>query len=787
MRFLIIGNIFRRIKKNGIYTIINIVGLSFGFTCALLIFLHVSKENSYNSAIPENDRVFHLLQKSPASPLGNTSISYAIPPMLAENFPEIEYFARTENYSSFSNCIFSYQPIDGDPAKVFNETSFFLADKDLFNIIQYPFLEGSRENALNGPTSIVLSKNTAARYFGDQPALGKILVFNNDKPYKVTGVVDFPDYTTFRFSMLAPISSLRTAEKLSGWDSNGEPFFKLSKNTNYTMFNAKLKNFIGEQGFEHIKNPEQISLSLLPITERRLYYNKNPLLLLVFIAIVVLIVSLLNYINMSSSLVQKRKSEIAMKKISGAGRMEIGQQFLIETFLISFIALIVGGTLTVLGTQIFRNIVGSDVQPFLEQHIWFCLAGSIALWIFSALLASIYPALILTGINPLVLFNKVDTIAKGKGSKNVLITFQFVISILLVIFTLMINRQYKFMANLPLGFNNKLVMQIPFTDQLKENYTHLKNELKQLSGVKNICSASSMPVGVPNHSYVAWTDSMDNKHEDSFGFAIVSDGYTQTFGMSMIKGNEFEQDRTDELQGIIINETAANILGYENPIGKQVYFWGKENTVIGVVKDFQNNYIFNKIKPMVMSAHPDNQGFTKFLFISLRNENIINTIKQVESTVQKITPDVPFEYSFINDGVLGYINEIKEINKAFQFASVIAIFLAIIGLIALTYHSTRVRIKEIGVRKVNGAHVWEIVGLLNKSVIKNLILALIIATPIAWIILYQLLLGIYNRTNIAWWVFAVSGGVVCLIALFTVSWQCWQAARRNPVEALRYE
>lgn len=787
MAIINFGKTFRYLRKNWIFTAINIGGLAFGFICAILILLHVAKEKSYNQTIPEHERAFNLLQKDPETPLGNTTISYALSPLLAEHFPEIEYYARTENYSQFSNCIVTCQPGDKHSLLSFNESDFYIADENLFEIIQYPFLEGSGKEALKKPNSIVLSEATAHKYFGDEPALGKKLTLNNDQSFIVSGIVQFPEYTTFRFSMLAPMTTLRSASKLAGWDSNGQPYFKLHKNIDYKAFNKKLKNFYSDLQPEQVRNPEQLSLELLPITERHLYYNRNPLYLLIFIGLTVLTASVLNYVNMSTSLVQKRRPEIALKKISGAGRSTIGLQFMWETLLIGFIAVSLGGILAVLGIPVFRNLVGSDLQAYLNAHFDLFIFGSLCLWLLTSLLAGFYPAMILSGVKPLILFRKKDKAQSGLLSKNILITVQFVISVILLVLTLMVHRQYKHMANMPLGFDNDMVMQIPFTNQLKDNYTNLKNELKQIPAVKNVCAASSMPAGIPNHSGVSWVDSQGTKHDDSFAFAIVSDGYTQTFDMNMVTGNEFVDKRPEELKGVIINEAAARRLGIENPVGTLLQFWGKENPVIGVVNDFQNNYLFNTVKPMIISAHPENQGFTKYLYVSLMPGNVDQTINKVEKIIKQLSPGFPFEYHFTTAEVQGYIDELKELNQTFRFASLVAILLAVVGLIALSYHATQARVKEIGIRKVNGAKRNEIVGLLNSALLKSVLIAFIIASPIAWIIVFNLLKGIGNKTDIPLWVFIFAGALVGLIAMLTVSWQSWRAASRNPVESLRYE
>jgi putative ABC transport system permease protein len=777
----------RFLRKNAAFSLLTLAGLAIGFTCSIFIFLHVSKEKSYNKIIPEHERVFYLLQKSPDSPLGNTTISYALPVQLSEHFPEIENYARTENFSSFSNCVVSYQPEGKDGLLSFNEHEFCLADKELFEIAQYPFIEGSSEMALKETNSIELSKTTAQKYFGNEKALGKTLIFNNDQFFTVSGVVDIPQYVTFTFSMVAPLSSFRSEEYLKGWDSNGQPLFKLNKNVDYKAFNKKIQHFYAELKPANIQNPELLTLSLLPAAERRLYYNKNPLYLLIFVGVVVLVVSILNYVNLSTSMVQKRTSEIALKKISGAAKGAIGVQFFQETAIIGFMAVMLGGFLTVTGHPVFKMLTGSDVYPFLQNHIPVFIGISLLLWIIVTVLAGFYPAMVLSGVRPLLLFKKGKRSLAGMQGKNVLITFQFIISILLVILTLMVTKQYRHMAQMPLGFDNKMVMQIPLTNHLKSNYSSLKDELTKIAGIKDLCAASSMPAGIPNHSGVIWTDDKGEQHDESFAFAIVSEGYTQTFDMKLALGNEFVAGKPEDLNGLLINETAARYLGFENPVGKQIRFWGRESTIIGVVNDFQNNYLFNRVKPMVMSAHPKNQGFTKFLFVSLAPGNIESTLKEVEKTIKQISPDFPFEYNFTNAETEAYINEIKEINHAFSFASIISIFLATIGLVALSYHATQMRIKEIGIRKVNGAKSIELVKLLNGSLARNIVIAYAIACPIAWMIVHRLLQGIENRTTISAWIFLFAGVLVGAVAMLTVSVQSWQAARRNPVEALRYE
>lgn len=778
---------FRFLRNNLKFTLLNIIGLSFGFSCALFIMMHVVKETSFNSELPEHQRVFQLAQKSPESQLGNTTISYALTPLLANSFPEIETAARTECYGNFNSCILSVKSVVDSSLISFNEPSFYLADQSLFRILQFRFIEGSPERALNRPNSIVLSDVTARKFFGTAPALGKVITLNQEKDFVVSGVVEFPSYVTFRFSVLAPLSSLRSEKYLAGWDSNGEPYFKLSKNVDYKAFNQKICHFYSSISPKEVKNPEQLTLSLIPITDRHLYYNKNPLYLLMLIGFVVLMVSILNYINLSTSLVQKRSSEIALKKISGAAKHHISLQFFSETALIAGAAILIGLGMTWVGTSFFRQLTGSDLSPFLHQHGRFFLISGFSLWLIVSLLASSYPSLILSGVKPLALFKKGSSGPLKSKGKYALLTVQFIISILLIILTLMIDRQYRFMADMPLGFDNNMVMQIPLSSPLKNKYDNLADELQKLPEVKAICAASSMPAGIPNNSGVSWTDLKGEKQDDSFGFAIVSEGYTQTFDMEIVLGESYSKEKGNLTNGILVNESAARRLGFYNPIGQTIRFWGRESTIIGVVKDFQNNYLFNTVKPMVISAHPKNQHFTKFLFVSLQTRNSAESINKIEAILKPFLMGLPFEYHFTKAETEDYIKEILQLNKVFRFASVISIILALVGLVALTYQATRSRTKEIGIRKVNGARRFELIILLNRSFMLAVGLAFLIAVPIAYLIVEHLLQGIGNRTTISIWIFLAAGLIVGMAAFITAGWLCWQAATRNPVEALRYE
>ena len=294
----------------------------------------------------------------------------------------------------------------------FNESSFYLADASFFNIIKYPFVEGVREMALNAPNAIVITEETSKKYFGNEPALGKNLVLNGKHNFTVSGVVKIPDYVTFHFSMVAPMTTVRSAQNLAGWNSNGRSIIKLKRGVDVNGFNEKVKHYYSNFNPTVVRNPEQVTLELLPINKMRLHYNSNPLYLLIFIGSVILIVSILNYVNMFTSLTQKRKSEIALKKISGANDNMIGRQFMQETFVICFCAVLLGIFVARIGIPTFQDITGSDVLPYLNSHITLFIITSVVIWIVISIAAGFYPSLLLAKVKPLIL------VGKGKTTNN---------------------------------------------------------------------------------------------------------------------------------------------------------------------------------------------------------------------------------------------------------------------------------------------------------------------------------------------------------------------------------
>lgn len=775
-------NILRYLGKNIGFTTVNILGLALGITCTITITTHTIKENSYNKSIPGHEQIFHLLKKTPDNVSGTTYITYGLAPKLADRYSEIKHFTRFENYANFSDCSITIRTEAGE-MKTFSEHNFYVADSSFFKVFEYPFIEGDPINSLNTPDGIVLSEETAKKYFGNNTAVGNTLIFNSNQYYTVTGVVKIPNYVTVDFDLLAPIYTVYLPGMLNrvGGNQNGEPYIRLETNVDYQLFGAKIRNFYDE--FVQEANTDTIHLSLLPIADRRLYFGSESQYLLIFIGLVVLAISIFNYINMSVLLVSRRHGEIALKKISGASRQSIAKQFLLETSIMCFMAIVLGMVLTFIGAPLFEQLTGSDIEPFILSHFDLFVGYGLTTFLILIIATGFYPTMILSRMKPVLLLNQGKHRMRSKG---ILVTAQFVISIILIIMTFTISRQYKLMSEMPLGFENEFVMQIPFSEELKKKGDFLIEELRKTPGVNYAAAGSTSPVGIPHNYGVRWIDKGGTQREESMCFAIVTDGYTKTFQMEIVDGNPFDNGPNGR-DGVIVNESAARILGFDRAVGELVDFWGIECKVIAVVKDFQNNYLYNEIEPMIFFADPNRQGFTKFLFVSVNPNTATQTIANVEKLVMDVSPATVFEYTFTSAIVKEYLETVLQINRAFLTGSIMSIVLLIIGMIALTHHTIQAKIKEIGIRKVNGARIYEVILSLNKRYFIWIGIAFIIASPLSWYSVNFFLENFAYKTELSWWVFALAGMVALGIALLTVSYQSWKAATRNPVEALRYE
>ena len=775
---------FRNIKKFWQFSFINIIGLTIGISCVILITLWRTHENSFENFFSNPENIFLVSTRMASDPLdkGSYYTPYSLSKMLAENFPEIISYTRQENYSFFSTCNLS-STTDND--KRFYEQNFCLGDTSFFNIFDFPFKYGNAKTAFQDKNSLVLSEETAKKFFGDINPVGKSLIFNNIKELTVTGVVRVPENTQLKFDAMAVNNTIRDPNYLNGWDSNGPSFVRVNKNTNISELNNKLSTFLDGH-----KTPlvDDVVVGLYPLTKMHTRYGLKMLIfILSSISILILVISILNYITLSTALFSKRSKQVGISKITGALKSSISFQYIIESVLLSFMATILSIGIVELILPFFNTINESSITLGSFGGL---SKGIIALCILSIIvgvISGLYPSIILALKKPLNLLRETgNSRAKWFFGRRIMVVFQFAISIFLITATIFIYKQQTFLENNPLGFNDNYMLKMPINEKILSNYTSFYNELKRNPNIVNVTAASTVPAGIDNHSGLRWGAGDENFNRNT-KFAIVMPDYVKTFEMKMLEGEPFSFSDAASVYGYIINKAAADKMGFADPVGKTVNFWGRDGTVIGVVNNFQNNFRTREVRPLVLSANPDNSFFIKFIFVKINPADISNTISYIEGVSKQVAPDYPFEYNFVDQEINSFLDDGARFSKIILFFAVLAILLAALGLFGLTLFTVEKRTKEVGIRKVNGAKTTEVMGLLNKELVVWVTLAFIIAAPLTWRFMKMWLENFSYKTPLSWWVFLLAGIITMGLALLTVSFQSWKAATRNPVEALRYE
>lgn len=775
----------RNIAKYKLFSAINVFGLTIGIACTIIIFLWVKHQTSYNSFFSKKNQIYVLVTKTHASEESNSYTPYALSKRLAETYPEIINYTRHENNSFFQTNVLKYISEDGSNEKLFYEKEFYLGDTSFFKIFDFPFIFGNPETALNDEYSLVLTDKTAKKYFGDENPIEKNLILNNETEYTVTGVVQNPGNSSFYFDVLAVNTSVRDRNYLDGWDSNGPSFIEVSMNVSINELREKAANFL-----ETIDCPlkEGVLVDFVPITEFHLYYGLKYLVIIIAsVVILILIIACLNYINLSVALFNQRAKEVALKKIAGSFKAPVILQMLIESVIITIIAVNFAVVVVNMFLPFFNKIaesnislsdLGSNLQIISYLFVFALVIG---------IISGLYPAILLSLYKPINVLKPANpTGEKVSFSRKSMIILQFVISILLVTSTLIIFKQRKLLSSKPLGFDKEYIVEIPINKQLLNHFENFRNDILKNPDIINATAASTMPLGIGNHSGVRYGNGADDI-ETNTKFAIIMPGYINTFGMDMVQGEAFQFDKPTSLKGYIINESAVKRYGLTDPVGKNLQFWGRDGHVIGVVKDFENNFLKGKLKPLILSANPDNWFFIKYIFVKISPVNVQKSIKFLEKTSRAFAPDFPFEYKFVDKEIAGYLKDEIRFNKIIFIFSIIALLIACFGLFGMTLFSTERRTKEIGIRKTNGARTIEIMAMLSKDYTKWVIIAYVIACPLVYFLMKQWLQIFAYKTNLSWWVFALAGLITLVISLLTVSWQSWRAASRNPVEALRYE
>ena len=808
----------RSIFKQKEYAFINILGLTIGMACCLLIALFVIEEYSYDNFHRDGDRIYRMAleRKYPDHSTFYAVVPHSFSEVMVEDYPEIE--AACKLNANNANIIFRYEDSRGDE-KIFEENRFFHADSNFFNFFSVRLLKGNPNEVLVKPNTIVITESAAARYFGDIDPVGQTLK-TDFREYAITGVCeDIPDNSHFKFDLVGSWRSLPFSESLNYLAFSAATYLRLAPNTSPTGLEQKLPQMVATYAAAQVEERLEISFEdyvaagngyryfLQPLKDIRLKSNMEAELgtngditvvyIFISIAIFILVIASINFMNLATARSADRAREVGVRKVMGSDKKQLIKQFLSESMVISFISLVFALSVVTLSLPYFNQLFNNNLKLELLATP-FLLPGILLFTVLVGLLAGIYPAFVLSSFNPVnVLKGKLIHSAKGLWLRNGLVTFQFFISIVLIAGILVIYQQMEYMRTKNLGYNKDHVLVIDRTVALGDNWQAFDKEVLNLPGVKKLGHANTMP-GAPSSFFFGIQFQPEGVQDvlTTKGF-IVDDHFIDAMELEMVQGRAFSPEIEDSLS-IILNQSAVRTLGINDPIGAQLVTKGNNPfappdveiayTIVGVVKDFNFQSLRDEISPLVL-LNPGRENSINFgaVAVKISPENINQTINAIENKWNSITENEPFRYSFLDEDLLANYQAEQNSSQLLTIFTGLAILIACIGLFGLAAFISQQRTKEIGVRKVLGASVFGVVVLLSKDFTKLVVVAFVLSIPVAWYFINQWLQNFAYSVDISFWVFVISGFTALVIALLTVSYQALKTAIVNPMRSLRSE
>jgi putative ABC transport system permease protein len=766
---------WRNIKNNKIYSFINIMGLAIGMACCILILLWVQDELSFDKFHENYSDICRTIPELQGTKYSSNPLALAR--AFKEQYPEVRQITRfCDRY-----WLMKY----GD--KIYNESGA-LVDDDFLKIFTFPLIQGTPETVFASRESIVLTERSAAKYFGTQDPIGKSLLINNDIKLIVTGVLkDVPQNSHLQFDFLASMRLMGERGDTS-WSYEAGTYALLEKNVFLPDFANKISGFV----MEHDKRTNQkVVLHIQPLSQVHLYaLNGNDPIIYVYIfltiAIAILIIACINFINLSTARSNTRAKEIGLRKVVGAEKADIIKQFIGESMILSAIALLVAIGVVYLFLPAFNNLAQKQLTLNIAGDVstLFLLIGII---LFTGLASGSYPAFMLSSFRPVNVLKK-GKLQSGSGGfvlRRVLVVSQFTATIVLIIGTIVMYKQLSYIRNKDIGLNRDHVLAISMNRELREGYRSFKNEVKQHPNVINVTAARRLPTNIGHINPVYWEGKGPEDYVTMTDASVDYD-YFETLGMQIIQGRSFSEEYATDRENYVLNEEAARITGLESPIGKMFSCWEDEGKIIGIVKNFHTSSLHTEIGPVIFTLS-QRHGSHSYIFVKIRPNDVSGTIAYLKKKAAEFAPNNLFEYSFLDDEFnRQYVNDQRrgDIYKYFTF---LAIFVSCLGLFGMASFTAEQRTKEIGIRKVLGASIANIIVLISRDFLMLLFVSNVIAWPIAYYLMDKLLNNYAYRTSIAAWVFIVSGMMAVFVALLTVCVKIVRVAHSNPADSLRYE
>ncbi|MFD0793926.1 ABC transporter permease [Mucilaginibacter litoreus] len=794
---------WRNLLNNKSTSLISMAGLAVGICCFLLLITYIINELRYDRFNINADRIVRVAYSVKSADDKETrtiAVTQTAPvPVFKQEFDEIEDGVRIFNYSSSRPATIQYND------KLIAEKNVLAADPSFFKIFSFKFLKGNAVAAFSDPLSVVITQSIAKKYFGDENPVGKVLKVNQNKNLAVTGVIeDVPAYSQIKFDLMVNAASMESP-KVYKWDSaNNYSYLLLKPGVSMQSVQNKMNAYL-DRLMKATPGGTKSWYTLEPLTNVHLrskaIYGLEPggnikyIYILGIVALVLLLLACVNFLNLVTARSAERSKEIGVRKVMGALRVQLFSQFIIEAGIITFISLVTGVVITAFIFPLFSDFAGQQLSFSTWNVSWLALA-LITLLVGVTFLAGIYPSLYLSALKPVAsLKGRSNSKSGGNMVRQSLVVFQFVVSVFFIISTLIAIRQLSYMRSLDTGINRQQIVVIDIGGMPFSSIEPFKTEISRQPEVLSSTASYDSPVNIRGGYTINSAEGKASNFELSVTAIPVEKNFTNTLGIKLIAGNEFNLSDEKQVQdtafnnrrySFILNETAIKAMGWtpEEAIGRRMNLNGRAGTIKGVAKDFNFASLHQEITPMVMFAEYD--WFGKVL-VKTTGRRMAATIENIQAQWKKFYPNSPFEYYFLDQ-------EYEEMYKTEQRTGAIltaftgvTIFISCLGLFGLAVFSTRQRIKEIGIRKVLGAGVLSITRMVSFEFLKLVIIAIIIASPLAYSFMRTWLQDFAFRIQIQWWIFALAGGLAIVIAFLTVGYQSVKAALSNPVQSIRSE
>ncbi|MFC2117136.1 ABC transporter permease [Bacteroidota bacterium] len=768
----------RQIIRNKVFSVINIMGLAIGMASAILIMLWVQDELSYDTFHKNSDSIFRVNKKYSIG--GNTdynpSTPYPLVSTAAEMLPEIKNFSRCLRRPG----IIKYE----DDINL--ERRVCATDSGFFRMFNFLFISGDRETALTDPNSIIITRKIAAKYFKEKDVLGQNLTFD-DKEYIVKGVIEnIPENSSINFDIFIPLDRYVNGERKNDWGSHYLiSYIEIQKSTDYLSLEKNMSALLQEN-----LPTEDIGVIFQPLSKLHLYSisgepdGMKQLWFFSIIAIFIILIACINYMNLSTARASKRAKEVGIRKLVGVNQKKLIRQFLGESLLYSFLAIIIAFILVELTRPAFNNI--TEKSLIIDYFSLNLIAGVIIMLIITTLLSGSYPAFILASFKPIiVLKGRFERSGKGYILRRVLVIIQFTVTIILMISTGIIYSQLRFMDKTDLGFEKKDVVFLNLTKEISNNYDNFKNEILSFPDIVNVSRASEIPSNMYSIMRGITWEGKETDGGAAFGFAGVDPDFFTTMKIDIIIGRSFSDNFASDSNAIIFNQKAIDMTGLKNPIGKRINL-GNDSwyNIIGVAKDFNAMPLNYEIEPMLFTY--ENRYFNNII-IRINSNEVKKSMLSIEKVWKSFSPEFPFRYTFLEDSIIREYGDKERSGKLFGYFVILAIIISCLGLFGLASFIAEQKIKELGIRKVLGASALNIITIFSSEFIKWVIISFALAIPVSILIMKKWLQSFAYKTEMHWWIFIVAGLLAIIISILTVSTQAIKSVRKNPVDSLRHE